>query len=105
MTADGYRVQPARSEEDAVERGRWHAPDLILVSLAGPDEVAIASARRIRSGAGLDDEVPVVIFGVQTIDEGAEVAAGTSVYLSRPDNFDQLRGLLDRLLDGIARRA
>ncbi len=75
------------------------------MSHSGPSDVAIASARRIRSGAGLGDEVPVVIFGVQTIDEGAELAAGTSVYLSRPDNFDQLRGLLDRLLDGVARWA
>ena len=85
LRADGYRVHPARSEEDAVERARRQTPDLILVSLRGPGEAVIASARRIRLDARLRDEVPVVIFCVQTIDEGAEVALGRSVYLTRPD--------------------
>lgn len=98
LKADGYRVDPARSEQEAVERAERQAPDLILVSLSGPSDDAIASAVRIRRLASLGDEVPVVIFCVQTVDEGAEVALGRNVYITRPDNFDQLRGLLGRLL-------
>jgi len=101
LKADGYRVSAARSEQDAVERAERQAPDLILVSLSGSSDDAIASAVRIRRLAGLGDEVPVVIFCVQTVDEGAEVALGTNVYITRPDNFDQLRGLLGRLLSGL----
>jgi hypothetical protein len=73
---------------------------LILVSLGGPQANAIASAHQIRLRAELGEGVPVVIFCVPTVDEGAEVALGRNVYLTRPDNFDQLRGFLGRLLDG-----
>jgi hypothetical protein len=39
-----------------------------------------------------------VVFCFPSIDEGAEVAAGHNVYMTRPDNFDQLRAILSRLL-------
>jgi CheY-like chemotaxis protein len=75
-------------------------PDLILVSLGGPDDKIVASARRIRRAAQLGDHVPVVIFCIATVDAGAEVALGKNVHVTRPDNFDQLRRLLGRLLSG-----
>lgn len=98
LTTDGYRVVPARNEHDAVERARRHRPDLILVSLAGRPVDVIASAARIRIRSGLPGEVPVVVFCLPTVIEGAEVALGENVYVTRPDNFDQLRALLGRLL-------
>lgn len=98
LTSDGYRVEAARSENDAVERALRCCPDLILVSLAGsPDEV-VAAAVRTRRRAEIDKTVPVVVFCVPTIEEGAEIALGRNVYITRPDNFDQLRALLGRLL-------
>ena len=102
LKADGYRVDAARDEEDAVARAGRQRPDLILVGLGGPHTDAIAIAHRIRGRAELGDEVPVVIFCVPTVDEGAEVALGRNVYVTRPDNFDQLRGLLGRLLYGLS---
>jgi DNA-binding response OmpR family regulator len=98
LSVDGYRIEPARNEADAVERGSRCCPDLILVSLAGPPADVVGTAVRIRRGAELDAPVPVVIFCVPTIDEGAEVALGRNVYATRPDNFDQLRAFLGRLL-------
>ena len=103
LKAGGYRVDSARSEQDAVERAERQAPDLILMSLNGPSDDTIASARRIRQRARLGEEVLVVIFCVQSVEEGAEVALGGNVYATRPDNFDQLRGLLGRLLNGSSR--
>lgn len=98
LTTDGYRVALARDELDAVERAQQQRPDLILVSLAGqPGEVLIA-VRHIREHATVGDEVPVVIFCIDDIGEGDEVAIGRNVYVTRPDNFNQLRGLLARLL-------
>jgi hypothetical protein len=35
------------------------------------------------------------------VDEGDEVAIGQNVYITRPDNFNQLRTLLARLLNEI----
>lgn len=98
LTADGYRVDPARSEDDAVDRARRHGPDLILVSLGGSPVDVIASAARIRQRGGVSRAVPVVVFCGPTVDAGAEVAIGNGVYVTRPDNFDQLRAFLGRLL-------
>jgi hypothetical protein len=62
----------------------------------------IAMARRIRTRAALDDKVPVVIFCVESVDEGGEVNIGDNVYLARPDNFNQVRALVRRLLTNVS---
>src|SRR5215207_242685 len=87
LRADGYRVALARDEEDGIEAARRKRPDLILVSLAGLARDVIASARRIRESAAIGEDVPVVVFCVKEIAEGAEVAIGQNVHLTRPDNF------------------
>ena len=98
LTAGGYQVSTARGDEDAVLKVGLHRPDLILISL-GLDTVQVLSApRRIRKRAGLGEEIPVVAFCITSLDEGGEVGAGYNVYLTRPDNFDQLRVLFGRLL-------
>jgi hypothetical protein len=42
--------------------------------------------------------VPVVVFCVDGISEGGEVAIGQNVHITQPDNFNQLRSLLTRVL-------
>ncbi len=97
LTASGYQVSTAKDEEEAIQKARLHHPDLILISM-GLDAVRVLPiARRIRERAGLE-EVPVVVFCVASLNEGDEVAAGYNVYMTRPDNFDQLRALLSRLV-------
>jgi|SRR5436853_6927526 len=98
LKADGYRVAVARDERDAIESAQRKRPDLILVSLAGLPREVIVTARRIRERAELGENVPVVIFCVEEIAEGEEVAIGQNVNVTRPDNFNQLRSLLTRLL-------
>jgi CheY-like chemotaxis protein len=101
LNADGYLVAVARDERDAIQSARRQSPDLILVSLAGlPGEVIIA-ARRIRERADVGENVPIVVFCVEEIGEGEELAIGQNVHITRPDNFDQLRNLLTRLLHQI----
>jgi CheY-like chemotaxis protein len=97
LTAGGYRVDAARNEDDAVDRISRRRPDLILVSLAGSPVDVIVSVARIRERAGLNKDVPVVVFCLP-IEEGAEVAIGSNVYVTWPDNFDQLRTFLRHLL-------
>ena len=99
LTADGYRVALARDEEDAIETAQRKPPDLILVSLAGSPHEVVFSARSIRGRALVGDQVPVVVFCIDGISEGDEVEIGENVHLTRPDNFNQLRSLLARLLD------
>lgn len=98
LIADGYRVSLARDEADAIENVQQKSPDLILVSLpSSPNEVILA-AKRIRNGAEAGEQVPVVIFCIDGIGEGDEIAIGQNIHLTLPDNFNQLRGLLSRLL-------
>ena len=99
--ADGYRVAPARDERDAIESARRKRPDLILVSLAGSANDVVVSARNIRQRAGVEERVPVVVFSIEGIAEGEEVETAENVYLTRPDNFNQLRRLITRLLNKI----
>jgi CheY-like chemotaxis protein len=105
LLVDGYRVALARDEEDGIESARQQQPDLILVSLAGLPREVVLSARRIRESAALGEDVPVVVFCIDDIAEGDEVAIGENVHLTRPDNFNQLRSLLARLLQRIPKAA
>ena len=98
LTADGYRVSASRDEQDAIERGRRQPPELILMSRGAGSADAVATVRRIRDHATLERTVPVVIFCVETIAEGAEMDIGENTHLAHPDNFDQLRRLVRRLL-------
>ena len=101
LTADGYRVALARDETDAIESAQRQRPDLILVSVAGLPHEVIATARRVRERSAVGEDVPVVLFCIEDIAEGEEVAIGRNVFITRPDNFNQLRSLLSRLLSEI----
>lgn len=105
LMVDGYRIALARDEQDGIESARRQRPDLILVSLAGLPHDVIVSARRIREKAAIGEDVPVVVFCVDEIAQGDEVAIGENVHVTRPDNFNQLRGLLARLLQSIPQAA
>ena len=105
LMADGYRIALARDEQDGIESARRQRPDLILVSLAGVPREVIVSARRIREKAAIGEDVPVVVFCIDDIAQGDEVAIGENVHVTRPDNFDQLRSLLARLLQRIPKAA
>ena len=104
LKADGYRVAVARDEQDGIESAQRQRPDLILVSLAGLPREVIVTARRIRENAAVGDDVPVVVFCIE-IAEGDEVAIGKNVHVARPDNFNQLRSFLTRLLSKIPKAA
>lgn len=105
LKVDGYRVTVARDELDAIESAQLKHPDLILVSLAGLPREVIVTARRIRESAGIGEDVPVVVFCINEIAEGDEVAIGKNVHIAHLDNFNQLRGLLTRLLSTVQKAA
>lgn len=102
LKVDGYRVVLARDEFDGIESAQRQRPDLILVSLDGSPSDVIRSGRRIRESVAAGEDVPVVIFCFDEIPAGAEVAIGKNVHIAQPDNFNQLRGLLSCLLQGIS---
>ena len=105
LMVDGYRIALARDEQDGIESAQRQRPDLILVSLAGIPREVILSARRIRESAAIGEDVPVVVFCIDEIAQGDEIAIGENVHVTRPDNFNQLRSLLARLLQRIPQAA
>jgi CheY-like chemotaxis protein len=98
LASNGYGIEPAKNEGDAVRRARRRHPDLILVSSARLQADLIGRGRRIREHAGLSREIPVVIFGSDAVAEGAELAIGENTYIIRPDSFNQLRSYVRDLL-------
>jgi CheY-like chemotaxis protein len=98
LKANGYRVAFARAEGEAINGTRPERPDLILVSGAGLPNNVLVRVSSMRKEVAVGDEVPVVVFCAQDIPEGEEVAIGGNVYLTNPDNFNQLRSLVARLL-------
>lgn len=105
LKADGYRLAVARDELDAIDSARLKTPDLILVSLAGLPREVIATACRIRERAEVGEHIPIVVFCIEEVAEGGEVAIGQNVHVTRPDNFNQLRSLITRLLCKIPKAA
>ena len=99
LKANGYRVALASAAREAINITRLERPHLILVSGSALPDNVLVKAGRVRKEAGVGDEIPVVIFCAQDISEGEEVAIGRNVYLTNPDNFNQLRGLIARLLE------
>jgi len=98
LKADGYRVALTSTELEAGISHQIKRPDLILVSGSVlPDDILL-TVGRVRNEAAVGYEVPVVVFCAKDISEGEEVAIGGNVYLTNPDNFNQLRGLVARLL-------
>ena len=102
LKVDGYRVVLARDELDGIENAQRHRPDLILVSLEGTPSEVLICGERIRESAAAGEEVPIVVFGFDEIEAGAEVAIGKNVHITHPNNFNQLRDLLSRLLRSTA---
>jgi len=98
LRRDGYSVKAARNEEEAVERIHLSSPDLILISPSGTTEHIVGTARRIRQEGGLTENTPIVIFSITNFPEGLEDEIGGNIFVSAPDNFDQLRALLVRVL-------
>ena len=100
LKANGYRVALASTE--AISITRPERPDLILVSGSALPDNILVKVDGIRKEAAVGDEVPVVVFCAQDIPEGEEVAIGGNVYLTNPDNFNELRSLVAQLLPAVS---
>lgn len=97
----GFRVVAAFDELDGVERAAYVSADLILMELGRtPPAVALAAGRRIRKGAGMSEDVPVVAYANsagEVAREGEAVEVRPGEYVVLPEETEQLVGWL-RLL-------
>jgi CheY-like chemotaxis protein len=100
----GYRLLLALDEEDALDRlgGGGAEADLVLINLVRKaPEAALAAGRRIREHAKYDGHTPLVVmaekYGKEL--EGTDVNIGGNDWITYPEDHDQLRKLLARLLN------
>jgi len=98
LRADGYDIETVRSEERAVESALRRPPRLILVNLGITRDELVTLAARIRARAQLSERVPVVLFCVDWLHPGEEVELHDNIHATQPDNFNQLRSFVARLL-------
>ena len=98
LIKSGFRVMLAEDEQDAIASLGAEPPDVIVICLGLETEEHIAVADRLRKNAGMAEQPPIVIFCVRTIPEGSEMEVRAKTYLIRPDDFNQLRTMLCRLL-------
>lgn len=97
LNRSGYRVSVARNELELVALAQAEMPDLILISVGlNPDQL-VSVADRIRGSSAVNEQTSIVLFCNDAIPEGAEIDIGKKIYLTRPDDFNQLRGLIHRL--------
>ncbi len=95
---DGYQIKTARNERQAAKSARFKQPDLMLVSLDGKTDDIVAGIHRIREQAALTENVPIVIFCAGESQKACEVNIERNIYLTCPDNFNNLRDFISRLL-------
>jgi CheY-like chemotaxis protein len=98
LNADGYRVLAARGSADAAQVRRYVSPQLVLMTLSRSSVEPPLLGQQVRNTWNLTDDVPIVVFAVATLEEGAEIKIESNIYLTHPDNFNQLRKLISRLV-------
>ncbi len=99
LEMSGYQVVEAINGEEAVEIARREQPNLILMDLSLPLLDGLAATRRIRQFDELRNVPIVAVSAHDTADFHADaLAAGCNDYVTKPIDFDQLEGLLSRLL-------
>jgi len=99
----GYRVITAIDEEDALQRVEGgHVPaDLVMVNLVGKSiDDLLNVGRRIREHARYDGHTPLVVmpekYGKDV--EGTDVNVSGNDWITYPEDPDQLKNLLARLI-------
>ena len=100
VLSERYAVAYATNGEDGWQKAINLVPDLIVTDLMMPGIDGLELCRRIRSN-DVVNHIPIIIVTAKISDqeriEGFE--AGADAYLAKPFNVDELRTVVERLLD------
>jgi two-component system response regulator HydG len=99
----GFEVTTCAGGADALARVPEFRPDVVIVDLQMPEIGGLDVLRAIR---GADPECHVILMtGNPTLDTAIEaVKTGALDYLTKPLDFERMRGLLTTVREGINRR-
>jgi len=93
LELEGYRPVAASDAPTALEALHQQTPDLMIVDVMLPGASGLDLCRKVRNELGLAD-LPIVIVSAksQLADVQAGVAAGATVYLTKPVTKAELLG-------------
>lgn len=88
LTGQGYEVDDARSGEEALEKLRREAPDLVLLDMNMPGMGGVETCRLIRA----DSEVAILMLTVRDseADQVQALDAGADDYITKPFRTQEL---------------
>lgn len=98
LEASGYAVSQAADGEEAVERARETAPDLILLDIMMPGVDGLEAARRIRSASDVDG-VRIVAISAMEGAEQASLTAGCDACVTKPLDMADFSSRVGRWLE------
>lgn len=100
VLSERYAVAYATNGEDGWQKAINLVPDLIITDLMMPGMDGLELCRRIRSN-DVVNHIPIIIVTAKISDQeridGFE--AGADAHLAKPFNVDELRTVVERLLD------
>jgi CheY-like chemotaxis protein len=100
LEMSGFRVSEAVNGVEAVTRAEHDEPQIILMDLSLPVIDGLAATRRIRQLPGLKGVPIIAVSAHDTLDFHAEaLAAGCDAYITKPIDYGELEGLIERLLE------
>ena len=99
LESEHFRVLEAGSGAEALNLLRRARPDVILMDLALPGFDGFETIRRIRQIDGFQN-TPIIVITAYTGQSIYETAfhAGTTYFMAKPVDFDELAELLERIL-------
>jgi two-component system cell cycle response regulator DivK len=98
LEAEGYRIVEAVTGKDAVSTGAEVRPHLILMDISLPLLDGLSATRLIKAEEWLRD-VPVVAVSAYDTARRRALQAGCSDFISKPINIQELKAVIERLLD------
>jgi two-component system, cell cycle response regulator DivK len=98
LEAEGYSVIEAATGKDAVSACVELQPRLILMDISLPLLDGLSATRLIKAEERLRD-VPVVAVSAYSTARRRALQAGCSDFISKPINIQELKAVIERLLD------
>ncbi|MDW3224381.1 MAG: ATP-binding protein [Paracoccaceae bacterium] len=96
LEQEGHRVTTASDGRSGVELAGAHAFDAVLMDISMPVMDGLTATRRIREGAGLSAEAPIIAVSANVLPDAVEKFhdVGMNAFVSKPIDIANLRKAL-----------